>query len=248
MGILAACHVHSKWSYDGSWTLADLSAEFGRRGYRVVMMTEHDRGFTQQRLDEYREACIQASSEKVLVVPGIEYSDAENCVHVLVWGDVPFLGEQLATVRMLEQVRAFGGYAVLAHPSRKDAWKSFDSSWAELLSGIEIWNRKYDGWAPSKTAPSLLESYDKIPFVGLDFHTHRQFFPLGMMMELTGEITEAAILRCFSSRLCRPEVKGVAINNKGVAKVGPMLTVAEKGRKIAASILKRSRTKRGVKV
>ena len=150
MECFAVCHVHSEWSYDGSWSLEALSAKFGRRGCRIVMMTEHDRGFTTSRLDQYRKACNQASSAEMFVLPGIEYSDATNRVHVLVWGPVPFLGEGLPTGEMLDAVHGAGGVAVLAHPSRRDAWKSFESSWADRLLGIEIWNRKYDGWAPSR--------------------------------------------------------------------------------------------------
>ena len=92
MEVLAACHVHSAWSYDGSWSLEALSAKFRHHGCRILMMTEHDRGFSASRLDQYRDACAQASSDKILIVPGIEYSDAANRVHVLVWGKSPFPG------------------------------------------------------------------------------------------------------------------------------------------------------------
>ncbi|MGA8868104.1 MAG: hypothetical protein WB510_14115, partial [Candidatus Sulfotelmatobacter sp.] len=112
MEVAAVCHVHSRWSYDGSWSLPALSAKFRRRGCRVLMMTEHDRGFTAARLEEYRQACAQVSSEELLVVPGIEYSDAANRVHVLVWGRVPFLGENLPTGEMLEAVKAADGVAI----------------------------------------------------------------------------------------------------------------------------------------
>ena len=66
------------------------------------MMTEHDRGFSATRLAEYRDACMRASNSEILIVPGIEYSDAANQVHVLVWGKIPFLGENLPTGEMLE--------------------------------------------------------------------------------------------------------------------------------------------------
>src|SRR5258708_1224111 len=99
--IKAACHIHSDWSYDGKWPLAELAKEFARRGYGVLMMTEHDRGFSEKRWSEYREACAQASSTDILVVPGIEYSDGANPVHVLTWGAVPFLGENMPTGEML---------------------------------------------------------------------------------------------------------------------------------------------------
>src|SRR5437868_14968996 len=113
MEILATSHVHSSWSYDGSWSLSALSAKFAERGCRVLMMTEHDKGFSAIRYEEYRKACAEASSDQILVIPGIEYSDADNRVHVLTWGPVPFLGENLPTEQMLDGVQANHGVAVL---------------------------------------------------------------------------------------------------------------------------------------
>jgi hypothetical protein len=239
MEVLAACHVHSKWSYDGSWSLDALSAKFSRRGYRILMMTEHDLGFSAARLDEYREACSQASSSKMFVLPGIEYSDATNSVHVLVWGPVPFLGEGLPTSEMLKAVKAANGLAVLAHPSRRDAWKCFEPSWADRLLGIEVWNRKYDGWAPSQTAPALIQITDAMPFVGLDFHTQRQSFPLAMALDMGKSVTEESVLSCLRSRRCYPQALGV--NHTLLSKASALLSMAERSRRFAASIVKHSR-------
>ncbi|SRR6266481_629723 len=241
MDILAVCHVHSKWSYDGSWTLDELSARFSRRGYRVLMMTEHDRGFSTARLAEYRKACCQASTGRLLVVPGIEYSDATNRVHVLVWGDVPFLGEGLPTNNMLEAVRTFDGLAVLAHPSRRDAWQSFEPSWASRLLGIEVWNRKYDGWAPSQTAPALLREAGAIPFVGLDFHTRRQSFPLAMSLDIQGDVSEDKVIEALRSRRCCPRAFGQPLEQSLVRGALPVLGMAERGRRLGASIARYAR-------
>jgi len=238
---LAACHVHSKWSYDGSWSLEALSTKFSRRGCRVLMMTEHDRGFTASRLDQYREACAQASSSEILVVPGIEYSDAANRVHVLVWGPVSFLGEGLPTNEMLDAVQAAGGLAVLAHPSRRDAWRSFDPSWASRLLGIEAWNRKYDGWAPSQTASALLHKAGAIQFVGLDFHTQRQFFPLAMALDMGENVSEETVLNCMRSRRCHPRAFGLPLSEGLVSKVLPVLGMAEQSRRMVASLARYSR-------
>jgi hypothetical protein len=243
MEVLAACHVHSEWSYDGSWSLQALSDKFSRRGDRILLMTEHDRGFTTQRFAEYRAACAKASSSKMLVVPGMEYSDDANRIHVLVWG-VPFLGEGLPTREMLEKVRIADGVAVLAHPSRKDAWQSFELYWADRLVGIEAWNRKYDGWAPSKTSPGLLQSGDAIPFVGLDFHSDKQFFPLAMALDLNDGVTEEGVLECLRSRRCSARVFGFPLGHHLLRTTLPVLRVAERGRRRLASIVKRSKAKR----
>jgi hypothetical protein len=192
-------------------------------------------------LDEYREACARASSEEILVVPGIEYSDASNRVHVLVWGQVPFLGEGLPTGEMLNKVRNADGVAVLAHPSRRDAWKSFEASWSERFLGIEIWNRKYDGWNPSKTAPELLALTKAVPFVGLDFHTVRQSFPLGMALDLRSEITEAAVLESLKSRRCKAKAFGYSMSSGVIRGAVPVLGMAETGRRMAASLVRRAR-------
>ena len=241
MEVLATCHVHSEWSYDGSWSLKDLSAKFSQRGSRVLLMTEHDRGFSQQRFTEFREACAQVSSSQILVVPGMEYSDAANRVHVLVWG-VPFLGEGLATSEMLEAVRRENGVAVLAHPSRKSVHLDFDAYWADRLLGIEAWNRKYDGWAPSKTAPALLQTGNSIPFVGLDFHTDRQSFPLAMALDLASTIvTEETVLQCLRMRKCSARAFGVPLGHNLLRTAMPALGFAERGRREVASVVKQAK-------
>lgn len=244
MEVLAVCHVHSEWSYDGSWSLEALAERFRRRGFRIVMMTEHDKGFSSARLDEYREACAKASSTEILVVPGIEYSDAANRVHVLVWGQVPFLGEGLPTGEMLEAVQEAGGVAVLAHPSRRDAWKSFEPSWADRLLGIEIWNRKYDGWTPSKTAPALLSDTGAIPFVGLDFHTRRQSFPLSMALELRSEVCEEAVVESMKGRRCRAKAFGYLMSSGFIRKAVPVFRMAESSRRLGATFARRARGKK----
>lgn len=240
MEFLAACHIHSKWSYDGSWSLESLSERYSSRGYRVLMMTEHDRGFSAARHQEFRDACARASSDKMLVVPGIEYSDAANQVHVLVWG-VSFLEENLPTGVMLEKVRVANGVAVLAHPSRREAWRCFEPYWAERLLGIEVWNRKYDGWAPSKTAPELLQVVSAIPFVGMDFHTARQSFPLAMALDIDGDLTEEAVLHCLRSRRCHARAFGVPLTRTAFRRALPALSMAERSRRKVSSIRKHSK-------
>jgi len=203
-------------------------------------MTEHDRGFTVSRFNEYREACARASSTEILLVPGIEYSDAANRVHVLAWGKGSFLGEALPTVEMLKGVKTANGVAVLAHPSRKSAWQCFQPEWAELLLGIEVWNRKYDGWAPSETASPLLQEADALPFVGLDFHTQRQSFPLAMAMDMQSEVSEDGVLDCLRARRCHPRAFGAPLTENLFRSALPALKVAERGRRTAARLARKS--------
>jgi hypothetical protein len=232
--VLAACHIHSTLSYDGSFTLEALSDKFSRAGYRVALITEHDRGFSPERLCQLRELCDAACTSDLLMIPGIEYSDASNRVHILVWGDVPFLGENLPTSETLHRVKEAGGVAVFAHPFRKNAWQCFEPTWGEALAGIEVWNRKYDGFAPNRIAQELQRSVGAIPFVGLDFHTQRQFFPLAMAMDIDSAVTEQSVLDCIRARRVNPRVFGLEVEGRLVRQALPILGVAEASRKKAA--------------
>ena len=244
MKVAATSHVHSTWSYDGSWSLPRLATEFRKRGSRVLMMTEHDRGFSRERLVEFRHACADVTTDDLYVLPGIEYSDADNRVHVLVWGDVPFLGEGLPTERMLRAVAEHGGVAVLAHPDRRHAWECVKSTWTELLSGIEAWNRKYDGWAPGRTAANILKDSGCAPFVGLDFHTARQFFPLTMHLDVEGVVSEASVVACIQARRLTAHAFASALSEDRFRRQLPLLRVAEFGRSHLAAVRRFSTSRR----
>jgi len=209
--VRAAAHVHSEWSYDASWSLAALAQAFARRRYDVVLTAEHDRGFDEERWQAYRAACAAASDDRVLLVPGMEYEDADNVVHVAVWGDdAPYLGHGRATLETLEDARNAGCATVLAHPRRRDAFTRFRPEWAPLLSAVEIWNRHYDGVAPSREGLRLSQEHRLAPFASLDFHTRRQFFPLAMELELDGALSPAAVYEALAAGRFRPDALRVS--------------------------------------
>lgn len=202
--IRVAAHVHSEWSYDASWTLPRLARAFSRRGYDAVLMAEHDQGFDPQRWQEYAGACAAASTGTTLLIPGIEYSDADNAVHIPVWGDVPFLGTGSGTLRLLERCQGAGGFAVFAHPWRRQAWRRFEEDWLQYLSAVEIWNRKYDGWRPRPEAVALAQRAAIQPFVALDFHQRRQFFPLALGLDIDGPVSRAAVQHALEAGRFEP--------------------------------------------
>jgi hypothetical protein len=207
--VRVAGHVHSSWSYDGSWELEDLSRAFARRGYDAVLMAEHDRTFDASRWEAYISACAAASAAGALLIPGIEYSDAENRVHVPTWGVVEFLGAARPTAELLEHAHARQAVTVIAHPGRRDVWRTADPAWGRLASAVEIWNRKYDGWAPGDGGCALARRFGLPPFVGLDFHTARQFAPLAMVGDLVGPADEPAILAALRTGRLTPKVARV---------------------------------------
>lgn len=212
MKIRAAVHVHSDWSHDGSWPLPRIAFYFKKAGYNCVLTSEHDETFDDTRWQSYRKACIENSTENFLIIPGIEYSDPSNIVHILVWGCIPFLGVRKETEDLLRTASEYHGVAVMAHPTRKQAWRQFRSSWAPLLAGVEQWNRKVDGVAPSQEAISLLQQRSGLlPFVGLDFHRSNQFFPLTMSWQMNGRLVERGALDLLRDKKVQAKVAGLPI-------------------------------------
>jgi len=205
--VRAAAHVHSEWSYDATWPLTSLAKAFGRRGYDVILTTEHDRTFDASRWDAYRRACAEASTDRLLFVPGTEYEDADSIVHVPVWGDnMPFLGAGRPTLDLLQAARSEGGFSVFAHPSRRDAMSRYRPEWAPFLNAVEIWNRHYDGIAPYPPGRRFAEQEGLSPWVSVDFHTRRQFFPLAMLIEIDGPLTPPAVVAALRAGRFHPEV------------------------------------------
>jgi predicted metal-dependent phosphoesterase TrpH len=207
-----AAHVHSSWSYDAEWTLPEIAQAFRRRKYDVVLMSEHDRSFSQDQWVEYQEACEAASTPDITLIPGIEYEDADGVVHTPVWGDgVPFLGAARPTLDLLRAARAEGAVAVFAHPWRREAITRYTPEWIPLLSAVEIWNRKYDGIAPNRDGAKLAARDNLAPFASLDFHTSRQFFPLALSVELDQEPSTASLVEAIRTGDFRPEFLGMSV-------------------------------------
>jgi hypothetical protein len=210
--IRAAFHVHSEWSYDAKLPLAEVATLFREQRYDAVFMCEHDRGFSSGRLQEYVAACQEASADGPLLIPGIEYADPEDLVHVPVWGPVPFLGEGVPTGRLLRAVAQHGGVSVFAHPVRRDAWQSIDPEWLKLFTGIEIWTRKWDGWVPNQRAAPWGAAHDLVGFWALDLHQPGQSFPLAMELEIDASLTVQACVEALRQGRCQARIHGFPAN------------------------------------
>ena len=209
--VRVAAHVHSEWSYDADWPLAELVRAFRKRGYDAVLMAEHDRGFDDARWEAYRAACAEASTEELLLVPGMEYEDSASLVHVPVWGvDLPFLGAARPTEELLRDAKAHDAFTVFAHPARRDAIMSFRPEWAPLIDAVEIWNRHYDGIAPYPRGRRFAAEQGLRPFAALDFHTRRQFFPLALVLELEEPVSASAVVEALCAAQFRVEAFGTS--------------------------------------
>lgn len=236
-----ATHVHSDWSYDGSWSLPSLARAFRRRGYGTVLMCEHDRGFSQARWENYQEACAEASIEGLLLVPGIEYADSDNVVHSPAWGDIPFLGAGRDPLALLADVSAAGGTAVLAHPTRRAAFRRLDADCYRHYSAIETWNRKYDGLAPSAEARALALEHGRPGLASLDFHRRKQFAPLAVMLDVRGPVTRTTVQESLAHGLWVSRAARLDLERCYGGPVGRFLSTAELSRRRLAGLRRRPR-------
>lgn len=241
--VKAVAHVHSEWSDDASWPLSRIAATFSRRGCRVVLMSEHSRGFTPAKWDDYRQACADASTDRVRLVPGIEYGDEDNVVHIPVWGDVPFFGDPPDIGGLLKQATAAGGTAVWAHPWRRAAWRRCEPSWWEHLGAVEVWNRKYDGIAPNPDSLALARQHTAAQFVALDLHTRRQLFPLSMSLSVPGTADHRTVPDCdqvyraLQDGGFAAQAFGIALDQLTAGPAAHVLRLLEGSRRAAARVL-----------
>ncbi len=238
MKIPVAVHVHSDWSYDGSSSLRQIAELFLSRGFRAVLVSEHDRGFDAAKAERHREACLRASTDEILLVPGFEYSDPENVVHLTCWGKMPFLGMDRESTEIIQRVADLGGFSVFAHPTRKAAWRKYSERWTEHLGAIELWNRKTDGWAPSGEGMALIEQYELPAMAALDYHTKRQLFPLRAWIDVNGQVSEEVLTESLRAGRFHCEAFGKRLES--FAKPGQRLTLSllEWMRRSAAALVR----------
>ena len=238
-----AVHVHSDWSYDGSWTLA---APGGRVRAAAAttrsLMSEHDRRFDEARWQEYQAACAAASTPRDAARPWNRVQRRRQRRPRPCLGRAPVPGRRSPDHPTAGRGRAHGGIAVFAHPARRDACRTIDPACLGRFTGIEIWNRKYDGYAPSRGAAELLTRQPRaVATVGLDFHTAKQFHPLAMAMDLADGPSAAGIVDAIRQRRAQAmafRVPALTLT-RGVA--WPAIREVERARREAARRVRRAR-------
>jgi hypothetical protein len=134
-------HVHSKLSYDGQNTLAEIASLGRSRGYRFVGMSEHSDTFDPDKMAQLVDECRRLSDPAFLMIPGLEFT-CDNRLHLLALG-IDRYTDAKNPIDVARFVQAQGGVAVLSHPSRYGY--RIPSGLEMLLDGIEVWNAGYDG-------------------------------------------------------------------------------------------------------
>jgi hypothetical protein len=242
MRVRAAVHVHSTCSFDGHWPLERLVCSLRRRGYRAVLTAEHSQSLDAEQWRRYQEECARLSGPQFLVLPGLEYRDTDNVVHIPTWGeDMPHLGDHVDIDRLLRTVAQHEGVSVLAHPDRRDAWTRVHEDWVGLLSGVEVWNRKYDGWRPGSAGRALARDHALPTFGSLDFHRRRQFAPVATRIDVDGPLGAAALLAALRAGRAEAEFLGRPVSTWTRGAPGTALAAADTSRRLAASTVRRLR-------
>jgi predicted metal-dependent phosphoesterase TrpH len=195
MRIKGALHMHSTLSRDGSLTIPELAAWYGRKGYSFIGLTEHSEDMDARKTEILREEGAKNSSPKFCVIAGIEFSSAGG-LHIPAIG-VAELIEAESILEIIREIRRRGGFAVLAHPKRI-GWKA-PPEILKAVDAVEIWNIIYDG----KYLPSLrsLQEYRRMRAVnpallavaGHDFHRPNSFYDLAIEMEVQ-ELSRETVL------------------------------------------------------
>lgn len=209
-GLRLASHIHTTWSDDGSWDLPRIRRWLKLQRYEGALVCDHDRTMTQSRWDALVDECRRLSDDRFVLIPGVEYQDADHVVHVPVYGAMRFQGRSPDISTLLDSVAADGAAAVIAHPARREAWRRFDPAWTSRLAGIEVWSRKYDGVEPNHWALDTAAIHGLPAYVALDFHGPRQFYPLSMVVDCPPD--ERAIVGALARREVRARSLGVDLS------------------------------------
>ena len=168
-------HVHSDFSFDGTKSIEEIISQVSPEGYRFLALAEHVPGLDEEVFAEYLDCCKSASTEELVVIPGLEVI-SEFDLEILALGIDRWIGPgPLRTV--IDAVHDAGGLAVLAHPYgwNPDFYLSIQSALADL-HGVEVWNHRRDG--DSGENPGALKLLDHLrqanegmlAFGGMDYH------------------------------------------------------------------------------
>ncbi len=190
-----ALHVHSKLSHDGTLTVPDLAQFYQQRGYEFVCVSEHSQDMNEARILDLKALCARASTPQFCIIPGIEYSCSTG-LHIVGAGCTALV-DTTDPVKVVEEIHAQGGFAVLAHPKRID-WRCAEEL-ISVLDAVEVWSIGYDGkFLPAPIAVKAVGvMQDANPAIllvaGHDLHRTEAFYDAAVIVK-TDELSREAVL------------------------------------------------------
>jgi hypothetical protein len=202
MLIKGALHIHTDFSHDGELTLATVAQLYRNRGFHFVCITEHSQDMDEEKVVVLRQLAESLSGPCFRIIPGIEYS-CKDALHIVGAGCDRLL-DTANPARLVRDIRAAGGFAILAHP-RRIHWDCSPDLTA-VLNAVEVWNVGYDGkYLPS---PQALDFFNRmkalnpklLAAVGDDLHRLEGFYPLSYHLSVNSLDRESILKELIGGR------------------------------------------------
>ncbi len=223
-----AVHVHTQLSHDGVHTLSELKIFFQDHGFHFVCLTDHFQDVTPAQFETLLEQCAKLSDEEFKFIPGLEYS-CDGEIHIMGIG-INSMTKDTNPGCVSDYIHAYGGVAVLSHPSKSEECM-FRDVWIEKLDGAEIWNRAVDSlYLPQMKSVNRFCSFRKTNpkiYVSFDLGFHRQKGYANMGLKLSGvscsndgivEVLRQGKFVCWSPFLeCQPHRRFLRRRNRSLA-------------------------------
>ncbi len=176
MIIKGICHVHSRYSYDGTLDLDELMNIYAKKGFNFMLLTEHaEKGMSETRYDQIKNECKRLSKNKFILIPGLEYISYQS-YHILAIGLNHYKDlNGKDTIYILEEIKKSGGISIVAHPVR--CGHRISKEILPFVDGIEIWNTSYDRITQVKKNIALFKSSRRynpnlVGIGGMDLHLY----------------------------------------------------------------------------
>ncbi len=202
MLVKGALHIHSLASNDGELSLPRIADLYRSRGFQFICLAEHSDDMTEHKVAMSRQKAEHLTGADFCIVGGIEYSCRDK-LHIVGVGCERLL-DTSNPVRLVRDIRAAGGFAVLAHP-RRIRWNC-SSGLAAVLNAVEVWNVRYDGkYLP---CPQALDFFNRMKVlnpkllaaVGDDLHGLGGFHPLGIHLSVPSLDRESILRELIGGR------------------------------------------------
>lgn len=188
-------HLHSKYSYDGKFSLAEIKQILKKEKISFFIPTEHYEKDSANLLGGFLNECKTLSSDDLLVIPGLEIPYLGH--HILVLGIQELVIGCADALEMIEKYKEQGAIAVWAHPSK--GCKNISREKMDFIDGIEVWNTQYDGHRlpdikAVKYFKQLVSTKRLQAYGGLDFHDDSLPLSPRIRCQIDGALGPAALI------------------------------------------------------
>lgn len=131
-------HVHSNYSRDSKLSLEDIRDFCLSKNLNFAILSEHAEDMNKKSWKEYKEKCDRLSDKKFVLIPGLEIPCKED--HIILVNPKNYFFSN-SVEKVIDYCKKNKIFCIVAHVS-------FKSSKPRDVDLVEIWNKKYHGFAP----------------------------------------------------------------------------------------------------